>query len=408
MVAAASPSVSAALVPPTALAWRVCAGCGVVAALSGTLLWSSTLGVFMGELQKAFGWTRAQIALGITLMTLTTPVLAPLAGWLTDRVDLRRLVLVSVVLQAAVLSASSLLGASIIGFYLLCIAMAAVAFGASVLPLSKIVIGWFDASRGKALGLLFACASLGPAVHPLLAQALVGSVGWRHAYVALSAAVLLLGMMAAWIWVRESASASRVQAGLAAPTEGSMLALLAMPAWWSLAAWGAFYAFGAGALNLHLYALMLERGASPAQAAGAASLLGLGLLLGNLAAGHLLDRLPARLLASSLMLAPVLAALALLWWPGVGVGLVASLVMGLAAGGESSALTYLVGRYFAPSAYGRAYATQTVPLALAAGAGPWVGGLLHGRSGAYDTTLVLAAGVFFIAALAPWTLRRGA
>lgn len=392
----------------TALAWRVCAGCGVVAALSGTLLWSSTLGVFMGELEKEFGWTRAQIALGITLITLTTPVLAPLAGWLIDRVDLRRLVLVSIVLQAAVLSASTLLGASIVGFYLLCIAMAAVAFGASVLPLSKIVIGWFDASRGKALGLLFACASLGPALHPLLAQVLVGSVGWRHAYVVLGAAVLILGTTAAWIWVRESASASQVQTGPATPTEGSMRVLLSMRAWWSLAAWSAFYAFGAGALNLHLYPLMVERGASPAQAAAAASLLGLGLLLGNLASGYLLDRLPTRLLASALMLAPVLAALALLWLPGVAVGLMASFVMGLAAGGESSALTYLVGRYFAPSVYGRAYATQTVPLSLAAGAGPWIGGLLHGRSGSYDTTLALAAGVFFIAALAPWTLRRGA
>lgn len=402
---------SPGLAPPGAQAWRVCVGSGIVAALSGTMLWYSTLGVFMGSLEKEFGWSRAEIAFGVTLMTLTTPLLAPMAGWVIDRVNLRRLILVSIGCQAVVLQAAALLGNTIAGFYALCLAMAAVAYGASVLPLSKIVIGWFDASRGKALGVLFAFASLGPVLYPMITQTLIVSVGWRLTYACLGVALLLLGLSTAFVWIRErsplvAVSPTQGLASQVSPSQVSMSELLGTRAWWSLAGWNACYAFGAGALNLHLYSLMLERAATPSQAAGAASLLGLGLLLGNLTAGHLLDRMPARRLASGLMLAPIVAVLMLLLLPGVTVGLAASFVLGLAAGGESSALTFLVGRYFAPNIYGRAYASQTVPLALAAGLGPWVGGLLHGQSGYYDSTLVLSALMFALAAMAPLALPK--
>lgn len=391
-------------------AWRVCIASGIVAALGGALIWSSTLGVFMLPLQREFGWSRADISLGITLLTFTTPLLAPLAGWLIDRVDLRRLVLICLVLQSLVLAAAGQVGADVRTFYALCIAMAVVSYGASVLPLSKIVVEWFDSARGRALGVLFAFASLGPIVHPLLAQGLVERFGWRMAYALLAAIVGVLGGLVAWLWVRERRRSTVPSQAVAAVPNSvpstSMLHLLADRAWWALAGWGALYAFGAGVIGLHLVPMLTDRGATAAQAAGAMSLLGVGLLVGNLVAGSLLDRLPARALASALMLAPVLAALMLWWLPGVTAGIAAALLLGLAAGGESSALVFLVGRCFAPAVYGRAYATQTVPLALAAGIGPWVSGVLYGRHGDYQVALALAASAFALAALAPWLLPK--
>jgi MFS family permease len=391
-------------------AWRVCIASGVVAALGGAMIWSSTLGVFMLPLQREFGWSRADISLGITLMTLTTPVLAPLAGWLVDRVDLRRLVLVCLLLQSLVLAATGQVGSHVLGFYALCMAMAAVSYGASVLPLSKVVNEWFDSARGRALGVLFACASLGPVIHPSLAQALQERFGWRMAYTLLAGIVAAVGGAVAWRWVRERVRVAptpvAARASQAARDAGSIGQLLRDRAWWALAAWGALYAFGAGAIGLHLVPMLGDRGASPAQAAAAMSLVGAGLLVGNLVAGTLLDRLPARALASALLLAPVAAALTLLLVPGVMAGMAASLVLGLAAGGESSVLTYLVGRCFALHLYGRAYATLTVPLALAAGAAPWMSGVLYGMRGNYDLALELATSAFALAALAPWLLPR--
>ena len=394
--------------PATPGAWRVCIASGIVAALSGAAIWSSTLGVFMLPLQREFGWSRADISLGITLMTLTTPALAPLAGWLVDRVDLRRLVLVCLLLQSLVVAAAGQVGANVLGFYALSVAMAAVSYGASVLPLSKIVNEWFDSARGRALGVLFAFASLGPVIHPSLAQALQERFSWRMAYALLASIVAAVGGAVAWRWVHERGHPEPTltfeRTTEAAKDTGAIGQLLCDRAWWALAAWGALYALGAGAIALHLVPMLSDRGASPAQAAAAMSLLGGGLLVGNLIAGAMLDRLPARALASALMMAPVAAALTLLLLPSVMAGIAASLLLGLSAGGESSVLTYLVGRCFALHLYGRAYATLTVPLALAGGAAPWVSGLLYSTHGNYDIALAIAAAAFTLAALAPWAL----
>lgn len=392
--------------------WTVCIGSGIVAAMGGAQLWSASLGIFMLPLQQSFGWTRADIALGITFMTFTVPALAPLAGWLIDRINLRRLVLVCLALQTGVLAAAGQLGAPIVGFYALCVAMAMVSFGASALPLSKIVMQWFEQGRGKALGLMFALASLGPVVHPLVAQALIANLGWRAAYHGLAVIVALVGGCVAWFCVLERTGAVAPPAvgprttPAVLPTTAGMRQLLCDPAWWALAAWGALYAFGFGLIGLHLVPMLSDRGATPAQAAIAMSLLGAGVLAGNVVAGALLDKLPARPIASALMLAPVAAALILQNAPGVQIGIAACVLLGLAAGGESSALTYLVGRCFAPQLYGRAYALQTVPLALAAGVGPWVSGVLYGRNGNYELPLGIAAAAFALAAVAPWLLAR--
>ena len=396
---------------PSVGRWTVCIGSGIVCALGGAQLWGATLGVFMLPLQQSFGWTRADIALGITFMTFTVPALAPLAGWMIDRVDLRRLVLVCLALQAGVLAAAGQVGAQIAGFYALCVAMAAVSYGASALPLSKIVTHWFDEGRGRALGLMFALASLGPVVHPLVAQSLIVQFGWRTAYHWMALIVALVGGLVAWFCIHDRAPAAAqlspaATTPTAAPASAGMRDLLRDPAWWALAAWGALYAFGFGLIGLHLVPMLSDRGASPAQAAMAMSLLGLGVLAGNLVAGALFDKLPTRATASVLMLAPVVAALILQNTPGVQSGIAACVLLGLAAGGESSALTYLVGRCFAPQLYGRAYALQTVPLALAAGIGPWVSGVLYGRNGNYELPLGIAAASFALAALAPWLLPR--
>ena len=391
--------------------WRVCIGSGIVVAMGGVQIWGSTLGIFMLPLQQSFGWTRADIALGITCMTFTVPVLAPLAGWMIDRVDLRRMVLVSLALQVGLLATAGQVGSQIVGFYALCVAMAVVSFGASALPLSKIVMHWFDDGRGRALGLMFALASLGPVVHPLVAQALIAQFGWRAAYHWMAVMVALVGGLVAWFCVYDRVAAAAppsptVVTTAAPPTTTGMLDLMLDPAWWALAAWVALYAFGFGLIGLHLVPMLSDRGASPAQAAMAMSLLGVGVLAGNVIAGALLDKLPARPTASALMLAPVMAALILQNAPGVQSGIAACVLLGLAAGGESSALTYLVGRCFAPQLYGRAYALQTVPLALAAGVGPWLSGVLYGRAGNYELPLGIAATAFALAALAPWLLAR--
>ena len=69
--------------------------------------------------------------------------------------------------------------------------------------------------------------------------------------------------------------------------------------------WALFAATGYGGMQGHLVPLLEERTHGPETAVLGQSLLGVGLLAGNLAAGILLDRIAVRALASLMLILPV-------------------------------------------------------------------------------------------------------
>lgn len=391
----------------TRASWRVLAASGVIVAFGVQSLWFATLGLFLKPLQQDLGWSRADIAFVITLLTFLVPALMPAIGWLVDRVALRPLILVSVVLQALGIAANSLLGGSVWNFYALVVGVAIVAAGASSMTLAKLIKGWFDASLGRAFGILFACASLGGIVNPLLAQALLQRLGWRQAYIALGAVALVLGGLAAWLAIRERPGAvSRPDAGKTAAQDAasspgeptSFASLLRVKSWWLLALWNCAFAFAVSGILFHFAPMLQDRGVTPADSAIALSLMAGSAFAGNLAIGWLMDRMPARFLACAMMIAPLCAVMMLLGSDDTRVALVAAMVFGLCSGSEGSLNAYLVGRLFGARMFGRAYSTQQVVIGLGGGFAPWMVALLQGRSGNYTLALMLSAGAFGLAA----------
>lgn len=388
--------------------WAVLLGCGIVAAFGAPLWWSAALALLIRPLEQAFGWSRADISFAFTLTTLAAPLLAPLAGVVIDRVNLRRLVLWCVLLQSLAVAAFSLISASLLTFYALCLALTAVSYGASLLSLSKIVQGWFDQQRGRALGVLFACASVGPIIHPLIAQGLLERLGLQQMFLVAGLGCGVVTVLAALLFVHvRPASEPPLTAQLAAGEApmASLSQLLRSRAFWTLALWCGFFIYGLSSITVHLPSLLQDRGGTPAQSAAAYSLIGVGLLIGNLVIGYLLDKVPARWLASLVMLGP-LAGVAVLQFCDPGFGPVAAVLFGLSAGGEGTLFAYLIGRYVAADLYGRAYGAQVVLVALAAGLGPWLAGVMYGAYGGYTQVLALAAAMFVAAMAAAWALPR--
>jgi MFS transporter, OFA family, oxalate/formate antiporter len=70
-------------------------------------------------------------------------------------------------------------------FYAIFLFLGVVGSGTTAVSYSKVISRWFDRQRGMALGLALVGASVGIAVMPSLAQALITSVGWRSTYVCL-------------------------------------------------------------------------------------------------------------------------------------------------------------------------------------------------------------------------------
>lgn len=400
--------------PDTPASWRTLAGCGVLALFGVSALYGSTFGLFLLPLQQNLGWSRGEIAFSLTLSTLFTPLVAPLTGWVIDKVPLRPLILTGVLLQSANFAAFSFMDGSVWFYYGLCLLLMITAAGASLLSLAKLVQGWFDKSMGRALGLLFACGAVGAIIHPLWTQAVITHFGWRQAFLVMSALSLLMCGMAALLLVRErvprsastltplpsqvSAEAQSVSSNVNSPQ--SMAAFLRDSIWWKLALFNMLFALGVGAIFMHFAALLQDRGATPGQAALAMSLVGLGGLLGNVLAGWLVDRMPAARLAVIVMVAPMIATLIIYAGGGLWVSIAAAGLLGLCSGGDNSVSILLARRYFSAETFGRASATQMVAMAAGGGVSPWIAGLVHDRTGNYDIALLMAAACMGGAALA--------
>lgn len=403
-----SPLVAA---PDSPASWRTLAGSGVLAMFGVSALYGTTFGLFLLPLQQSLGWSRGEIAFSLTLSTLLTPLVAPVTGWVVDKLPLRPLIMTGVVLQSANFAAFSMMQGSVWVYYGLCLLLMVTAAGASLLSLAKLVQGWFDKSMGRALGLLFACGAVGGIVHPLWTQSVISQFGWRQAFVVMGVLSLVMCGAAALLLVHERAPAAlqrrttapgAVSVTAAARSSGphSMAAFLRDPIWWKLALFNMLFALGVGAIFMHFAALLQDRGATPAQAALAMSLVGLGGLTGNVLAGWLVDRMPAARLAVIVMALPMVATLVIYAGNGLWVSIAAGGVLGLCSGGDNSVSMFLARRYFSAETFGRASATQMVATAAGGGVSPWLAGMVHDRTGSYDLALLTAAACMGGAALA--------
>jgi sugar phosphate permease len=392
--------------------WRILAAAGAMFVVSVPALFGTTFGMFMVPFEKAMGWGRADIAFSLTLTVAISWLSVLAAGWLADHMPLRPLMAVGIVLGAANLAAFSWMS-QLWHFYVLVVALAFTTMGASPLILAKLVQGWFRQRLGTALGVLFACSSVGAVVHPQIVTAVMAQADWRAAFQVMALIHLVGSLLALWV-VRERVADAAGAAGAAgvptaalqaaAQEKAPMVAFLANRTWWMLAVWNLTFAFGSGAIMVHFAALLHDRGVTPAQIGIAASAIGASLFAGNLLAGWLVDRLNPRTMAWGLMLAPLASALLMLWGQGYAAMFVTALVLGLASGSDGALSAFLARHYFGEKLYGQASGTQMVATAVGGGTAPWLSGLLRDSSGDYALSLWMSVAAFALAVLAGWLL----
>ena len=109
-------------------------------------------GVFVPELERAFGWGIGAISFGATIASLAIIISSLLSGYLVDRVGVRVLVLCSMPLYAAVIIAMSRLTGNITFFYAALFAAIVLGVGVSGIVYNKATAVWFDRRLGSAWG----------------------------------------------------------------------------------------------------------------------------------------------------------------------------------------------------------------------------------------------------------------
>jgi predicted MFS family arabinose efflux permease len=368
--------------------WRVVAasslGMGV-----GLTMFSFIQSIFVSEMQRAFGWSRGDMAFamaGLLIGALT----APLLGMLIDRYGVRPVVLVSMTCSGLCFALLAAINAHIWTYYLAFNLLIVLGSGTTPISYARAVSSWFDKGLGLALAVALSGVSVTAFLLPPLLTAVIAAYGWRAGYLFLALLPLLIGVPITWFWLFERAAPDK-HAPRPAETGVSAAQALRDRRFWIMALAVTLVTVPAISLSSQLQPLLTDKGFSPATAANLLSLFALSVLAGRIVIGQLFDRFWAPGVACA-TLAVASGGAFLLIGPGgsFGVCALSLMLLGIAQGAEINLLAFLIARYFGTRSFSAIYGNLNVVFGLSIAAGAVMFGKLYDTYGNYDLGLRIA------------------
>jgi MFS family permease len=167
-------------------------------------MFTATLSLFILPIVANTGLGRSTVTAAYTAAAIGMTIGLNIVGRLLDRYAVHYILVPGYMLFAISLA---LVGAMPpIGpvFLIPCFLLGFVGAG-TYIPLQKAVLSWFDNKRAQALGTMAGIYSIGLALMPLLAGALIVHLGWRLAYVGLAITSIAVSMSAIPLFVHARA-----------------------------------------------------------------------------------------------------------------------------------------------------------------------------------------------------------
>jgi len=371
-----------------------------------------------------FGWERGMTAGAFSFGFLVSAILSPALGRLMDRRGPR------VVMEMGVgLMGAGLLLATLVRQPWHLYATLGVLVGGGSVCLGYTGQGlflpnWFVRRRGLAISVAFSGVGVGSIVLLPWLQTLIGSMGWRTACWAMGGLVLALLAPLNLLLKRRPEDLGLQPDGDRSPHDGAgggRAANVVDPAWaavdWTLGRavrtarfWWIALGYFSGlfawyAVQVHQTKYLIEIGFSPTYAAWALGFVSLAGIPGQIALGHLSDRIGREWVWTVGALGFALCYVALLLLRHTPTPALLSLMVA-SQGMLGYGLTSVVGAIPAEIFQGRHYGTifGTLMLASIAGgaAGPWVTGVLHDATGSYVLAFWIAIACSVVSAGAIW------
>jgi MFS family permease len=328
-------------------------------------------------------------------------VIAPLQGYLVDRVGARALILISIPLFGLGVLGLGRLGPHIAFYYLACALIPVAGLGLWPLTYMKMASTWFDRRLGLALGTLNLGNGLGGAILPLLLGVTFALYGWRSAYLMLGLVNLVVCWPMAFMWLRESGgSLQGSKTTRSAPTAGMSFQEVIHSRTFVYLTIG-FFVIGvlsAGFL-VHQFNILIEMGISKRSATIMQSYLGISSIAGQLLIGWLMDRIAAGRLVALMLALTALACVAYTTsWAAV-LAIPCVTAIGFMVGAEMNILGYMIKRYFGERSFGTLYGVIFAIFACGAALGPQILALSRTNLDSYAPGLLAIAALCVAAAM---------
>ena len=398
--------------------WKPLASAVIGKAFSFGTIPIYVVGVFTVPLGEAFGWSRAEVTFSFTVATFTSASLSPLVGWLCDRFGSRPLVIAGTVgygLGMAIIATSS---DWLLRYYASWSLATMLGVGASAIALTRFVAGWFERKRGLALGIMLMGSGLTAFAAPPFVASLIENFDWRAGYLGLSAAILLIGVPVVVAGMRDAPKKTAPASMAGADDASNGGATVQRPsgfrlafesrAFWLMSIAFCAATFGIAGLISSFNPILRDVGYGAAQAGALTGLIGLFVMVGRLGVGYLLDKMWAPgLTFVALACGAITCGLLILPSLPVWLVVVAAFCLGLAAGAEWDALSYLAAREFGLESYGRVYSLLVVGVAVITAISPPIFGYAFDQTGSYRSLLLLSVVLLVLGPALLLFLKRG-
>lgn len=366
-----------------------------------------SIGAFVGPLQREFGWSPTEVQGAIAFGVGLGGLMAPVVGYLTDRYGGRRIALWGLVGVAIGYLMAGMSQGSLWYFYLAYAAVALLGAGSGPVTWTRAVAGRFEKSRGLALALTLSGTGMAAIVVPPYAVLVIESGGWRAGYVGLAILPVIALALAAFFFFPDGSPSPKQLVPVPEENTGLTLrqAFGSYRFWLLLGSILAMYIAITGIVP-NLIPALTDKGFTLAAAASIQSAYGVALIVARLGIGWLLDRFWGPGVAALTLTSPVMACLILMGDPSYETALLASVLVGAAAGAELDLLAFFAARYFGLRNYGRIYGLLYTGVALGAGLGPISFAYLSQVAGSYNVGFQAALVLFAVGGISILFLGR--
>jgi MFS family permease len=419
--------------------WVVLGAAFLIITMSiGTLF---TLAVFLKPIEDSMGWSRSGIGAIGFFNWIVMGLGGVVAGYISDRLGTRRVVLTGGGLLGLGLILSGLVQEAW-QFYLTFGLMVGAGVSAFYVPLTVLAIKWFEGRRGMAASVVSAGNGLGILALAPLSRWLISEFDWRVAFFVLGNLAWLVVVPCALVLRQPagqpSTSSSSSSAGAQTwpphspsgghPSRGHALGGDALVSAQSPRALGgdagvsaqqpwSTWVFWAIALThfcccaahsgplFHLVSHAIDQGIAKMTAASILGASGLASIFGRVVTGIVADRVGAKPTLVTALAMQALLIFTYLFASGAGALYTVSVVFGIAYGAAMPLYALVTREYFGEHIMGTAYGAVFFISCIGMGLGSYAGGALYDLLGTYQGLFLASFAIAVMAVVLGVTLR---
>ncbi|MFC4386629.1 MFS transporter [Gracilibacillus marinus] len=387
-------------------AWLVLVGLCITVGLGKAAL-NNTSGLFITPISQDLGVGVGNLTLYLSISSIVTMIFLPIGGKIMAKYDARIVLTIAIILQAGSFAAFGLMN-SVWGWYIFSIPLAVGGVFITVIAGPVLVERWFEKRNGLALGVMTAIGGLLGAFTQPIVGGLISDIGWRNTYFAVGIAVIIIVVPIILLLLRQNPAAKGLLPYGAEESTGSEsnkpkqkpgipFAVASKSLAFILLALFFFIITAISSFTVHIPTYLVNQGYTVTFAGSAMSAMMIGVFLGSLLFGYLIDRIGVKNTSLIAMVLGLLSiVLLLLFTQSVAMIIIALLLFGFMTTSVGTLAPAITSALFGGRDYSQIYATASMGLAIASIIALPAYGYIFDFTGSYLIALIAVIIMFLL------------